>query len=157
MKTIAIPFILLLGILESCNLYMDKEEEMIYIVNNADFPIHIVATTQYSDTVFPSVLSENTHRCTAYPQGKGDPLIVYEFLNSSDTITFFILKEDEVLNHSWKDISENHSFLSIYVLSKSDISLLSETKYHKTIPYPPTSAMKNMKLYPSYEEITKQQ
>ncbi len=133
--------------INGCQFAMDIDEAMIYYENNSDTAIHIVAKTQYADTIMPDIFSENIHRGTIEPHCKYDALIVFDFLKDSDTTSFFIIKKDDVLNHSWKEIADKRMFLSIYVLSKKDISVLSGTEYNKTIPYPPTPAMKDMKIF----------
>ncbi len=146
-KFCIIVLVLLLYVNVFCNLYMDEETESIYYANNTDTSVHIIAKTQYADTIMPCIFSENVHRTSVSPHSERDALIDFDFLNNTDTITLFIIKKDDVLNYSWKEIADNSMFLSIYILSKNDILLLSETKFNKTIPYPPTWKMRNMKIY----------
>ena len=142
--------------INGCQIAMDIDEAMIYYENNSDTAIHIVAKMQYADTIMPNIFSENTHRGTVEPHNKYDALIVFDFLKDSDTTSFFIIKKNDVVNYSWEEIADKRMFLCIYVLSKKDISILSGTEYNKTIPYPPSPAMKDMKMYPPYEEVIKQ-
>ena len=137
----------LICFISSCRMAMDIEEAMIYYENNSDIAIHVVAITQYADTILPYSYSEKIRRGTVESHSKYDPLLVFDFLKDSDSTTFFIINNEDVLNHSLKEIADNRLFLCIYILSKSDISILSESGYDKTIPYPPTDNMKSMNIF----------
>ena len=49
--------------------------------------------------------------------------------------------------NSWKTVVEDYLILQRYDLTPDDVKAL-----NWSIPYPPTPAMKNMKMYPPYKE-----
>ncbi len=72
-------------------------------------------------------------------------------ISSTDTFSVFILDEEIYYICSWLDICKNYKVLTRYDLSGDDIINL-----QFTVPYPPSAAMKDMKMYPPYEEIIKE-
>ena len=62
-----------------------------------------------------------------------------------DTISIFILSKDTVDRYSWDKIRIGYNVLKRYDLSLDDLEMLSWSIY-----YPPTEAMKDMKMYPHY-------
>ena len=72
-------------------------------------------------------------------------------ISPTDTFSVFILDEDVYYLCSWLDICKNYKVLSRYDLSGDDIINL-----QYTVPYPPSPAMKDMKMYPPYEKILKE-
>lgn len=69
-------------------------------------------------------------------------------ISAADTFSVFIISEQTIIEKSWKEICSNYLVLCRYDISGKDIV---DLDYF--IPYPPTPAMQNMKMYPSYEEI----
>lgn len=69
-------------------------------------------------------------------------------ISASDTFSIHIFDEKTIYEYSWKIICNKYMVLCRYDLSGQDI-----IKLNYIIPYPPSSAMKDMKMYPSYEEI----
>ena len=74
-----------------------------------------------------------------------------KFLQSSDTVTIFILDKEEHESKMWFQLVKSAHFRQIYHLSGDDIRLLK-----RKIPYPPSEIMRNMVMVPSYEEAVKQ-
>jgi len=64
-----------------------------------------------------------------------------------ETLSVFIIHADTLLKYTWQEIRDDYKILSRYDLSLKDLQML-----NFTIPYPPTEAMKNMKMYPPYED-----
>lgn len=62
-----------------------------------------------------------------------------------DTLSFVIVSVDTLNKYSWDEIRSSYNILQRYDLSRSDLRLLDAT-----IHYPPTEAMRNMKMYPAY-------
>jgi len=138
-------YILVLLVLSGCNLYMDEEPDFLYYRNNSEKAIHIVANRNKADTIIPYFLCDGIYRCTVLPNETKNSFIELDYLYENDSISIFILDNDIVLNNSWNDIIKKRLFLCIYVLSKTDITKLSEKiKYPKLVEYPPTKEMKNM-------------
>ncbi len=65
----------------------------------------------------------------------------------SDTISIYLFHTDTIERYSWKEICEDYLVLKRYDLSLSDLK-----KLKFKVPYPPTPAMKEMKMYPAYKE-----
>ncbi len=63
-----------------------------------------------------------------------------------DTLSFFFLSPDTIAKYGWEDVRENYRILKRYDLSFSDVESLDFTIY-----YPPTNAMRYMKMYPPFE------
>jgi hypothetical protein len=63
----------------------------------------------------------------------------------TNTICLFIFDKDTMNTYSWKQIQDDYKVLQRYDLSPENLQTL---KYQ--ISYPPTEAMKNMKMYPPY-------
>ena len=60
----------------------------------------------------------------------------------------FVLDADVVENHDWETIRENYMILVRYDLSFADCE-----KINWTLDYPPSEAMKDIPMYPPYEEV----
>jgi len=69
-----------------------------------------------------------------------------------DPIHIFVIDNDTMRKNDLSLILERYNIICRYDLSGSDIVAL-----NYTIPYPPSPAMKDMKMYPSHEEIIKQE
>jgi hypothetical protein len=70
--------------------------------------------------------------------------------NPSDTLSIYYFHPDTLAKHSWEEIQQGYKILRRYDLSIEDIHLLKNKNDVPEIPYPPTEAMKNMKMYPPY-------
>ena len=66
---------------------------------------------------------------------------------AKDTLHYFIIDLDTLNTYSWEEIKEGYKILQRYDLGGRDIESL-----NYTIPYPPTEAMRDMKMYPPYGE-----
>ena len=71
-------------------------------------------------------------------------------LKSTDTLTIFILDKEEYEGKTWSQVVDSAHFRQIYYLSGDDIRLL-----NSKVPYPPSEAMRNMDMLPSYEEAVR--
>ena len=63
-----------------------------------------------------------------------------------DTVSFFIFDRDIVENYSWQYIVQEYCVLQRYDFSEQDLIRL-----RCQIPYPPTEEMKDMHMYPPYQ------
>ena len=68
-----------------------------------------------------------------------------------DTLSVFILHADTVRQCSWEQICADNNIVVRYDLSKKDVLSF---KNH-VVPFPPTEAMRDMKMWPPYEEVRK--
>lgn len=69
------------------------------------------------------------------------------FRMANDTIRIFIFDTDTLAKYSWEEISRNYNILQRYDLTLKDMKLLKHDIY-----YPPTPAMRNIKMWPPYNE-----
>jgi hypothetical protein len=69
-----------------------------------------------------------------------------------DTLSVFYFHTDTVSRYSWEEIQHDYKILRRYDLSLEDIILLKNEYDVPEIPYPPNELMKDMKMYPPYEE-----
>lgn len=65
-----------------------------------------------------------------------------------DTVCIFIIHPDTFQKYGYLGMVEDYNILARYDLSKKDLKQL-----NADIHYPPTPAMQNMKMYPSYQQI----
>ncbi|RNC63250.1 hypothetical protein D7D25_17530 [Proteiniphilum sp. X52] len=65
----------------------------------------------------------------------------------SDTLSIYIFHTDTLNKYSWAIIKEKYMVLKRYDLSLDDLR-----KLDYTVPYPPSSAMSNMKMFPPYNK-----
>lgn len=54
------------------------------------------------------------------------------------------------MEKGWEGIRDDYDILVRYDLTYDNLKVLNDT-----IPFPPTEAMKNMKMWPPYEEVVK--
>ena len=78
-----------------------------------------------------------------------DPLGTLFGAPPHDTLSVFILHADTVRKYSWDEIRDNYNIIVRYDLSKDDVKRFAGY----TIPFPPTEAMRDMKMWPPYEEV----
>jgi len=64
-----------------------------------------------------------------------------------DTLSFFLFDVDTLEKYSWDIVKKNYMVLQRYDLSIYDLQKLNYTLY-----YPPTEAMRDMKMWPRYGE-----
>jgi hypothetical protein len=69
-----------------------------------------------------------------------------------DTVSIYIFNKDTLDVYSWQVIQQNYKILQRYDLSLEDINNLKDKYGIPVIAYPPNEKMKNMKMYPPYEE-----
>jgi hypothetical protein len=68
------------------------------------------------------------------------------FERANDIMCLFIFDTDTLAKYSWEEISRNYNILQRYDLTLKDMKLL------KHDIYPPTPAMRNIKMWPPYSE-----
>lgn len=72
--------------------------------------------------------------------------------NQLDTLSVFIIHKDTLVKYGYDDVRENYRVIVRYDLAWEDVK-----KLNYIFPYPPTPDMKDMKMYPAYQEITSQE
>ena len=123
--------------------------------------------TQYPDTCLPETST------TFYPQRYGFEWVEYNLYNrymtsprtinpieridvldrhQLDTLSVFMIHRDTLLKYGYDDVRENYRILVRYDLDWEEVK-----KLNYIFPYPPTPDMKNMKMYPSYQEVINQE
>ena len=63
-------------------------------------------------------------------------------------LSVYLFKQEDVDNLGWKYLSEHNGYLVRYDLRLDDLKLLKDTLY-----YPPTTAMRNIHMFPPYEKV----
>lgn len=95
----------------------------------------------YPDTAIIGSMGELYKQCESkhyiYSDARKDPW--------NHTICLFIFDADTINTYSWQQIQDDYKVLQRYDLSPENLKTLKHQ-----IPYPPTEAMKNMKMYPPY-------
>lgn len=71
-------------------------------------------------------------------------------LSDKDTIRIYIFDSEEFEKTDWSDISNEYLIMQRYDFSKADLDTLGWI-----ISYPPTPEMKDIKMWPPYEEAIK--
>ncbi len=156
-----IGFALLLSANE-CNLAPKHYVNDLYLINNADFDISCkinFSGGNYSFIYPDTILSEiRDPTWNPLPVKKGIKVSFYEMhfssweefykaKVSSDTISFVVYDWEVLENTNWNVIRDEYKILKRYDLSLEDLQKLDFTLY-----YPPTEEMKDMKMYPPYDE-----
>ena len=102
------------------------------------------------DTILDNCVSEKCRFIKVAPNSK--QTILYwtnvDKLYKTDTISVFVLDKITFDTVSWKNICNDYLIICRYDLSGRNLEEL-----NSVIPYPPSPAMKDMKMFPSYEEI----
>lgn len=111
--------------------------------------------TAYPDTALP-IDPNKAHILGTPPHKKQEVYNSIEYnkmINNlpKDTLSVFVFHQDTLLKYKWEDIRQSYNILKRYDLSLDDIRLLYEN-HTPVIPYPPDERMKNMKMFPPYEE-----
>lgn len=67
------------------------------------------------------------------------------------TLHVYIFHGDTIRTHTWEEIRDSYNILVRYDLTYEDIKKFKGPC--PRIPFPPTDVMKDMKMYPPYEEV----
>ena len=79
-----------------------------------------------------------------------------KYFKDFEYYSIFILDIDTLNNSSWQDIQKGNKFMVRFDLSEYDISKLEtreEEGYLLTLSFPPDERMKDIHMYPPYEEV----
>ncbi|MDR3244939.1 MAG: hypothetical protein LBT50_00720 [Prevotellaceae bacterium] len=132
----------------------------VYYVNNTSFDMYYyVAFGDKENSVYPDILiSFNKEELGRIKAQSYFVLATWKSIESlidkipSDTLSIYYFHPDTLNKYSWKEIQQGYKVLRRYDLSIEDIHSLKNEYDVPEIPYPPTEAMKNMKMYPPYEK-----
>jgi len=69
------------------------------------------------------------------------------FINKQNTLYVFLYSVDTLNKYPWSQIQKDYKILQRYALSIDDLQ-----KLDWNVTYPPSPAMKDMKMYPPYKE-----
>jgi hypothetical protein len=122
----------------------------VYYVNNTDFDIRFNHSFGYPDTTISFKTSGEIKAGSHIVVASGSTIEEQITQISSDTLSIFYFHPDTLKKYSWEEIQQNYKILRRYDLSIENFSSLKNKYGVPEIPYPPTEAMKNMKMYPPY-------
>jgi hypothetical protein len=119
--------------------------------NNSDVDVYIyMGTWGRGFSLYPDTIIGAEDKC-GVPFKKSESRYYnynYEYDNGYiDVLSLFIFDTDTFDTYSWDEIKNNYKVLKRYDLSRQDLKHL-----NYIITYPPTEAMKNMKMYPPYRK-----
>jgi hypothetical protein len=121
--------------------------------NNSTHDVYLllgVIEGDFNRGLYPdTVIRGNMWMCGPINQGESKYYVYSEAIKDpwTNTVCLFILDADTIKSYSWEEIQDGYKVLQRYDISPENIKAL---KYK--IPYPPSEAMKNMKMYPPYGE-----
>jgi hypothetical protein len=143
-----------------CEWFLPNYYEIDY-VNNADYDVYVEVIDNrgeykncYPDTTISFDKGMGIVKAQSYFIHTIGTLPIENYFNNipSDTLSIFYFHPDTLAKYSWEEIQCDYKILRRYDLSIEDIKMLYNKNNVPKIPYPPTAAMKHMKMYPPYEE-----
>jgi hypothetical protein len=152
-----------LGIMLFSKCELPRYNEIDY-ANNADYDVYFFAfgnkgkylNTTYLDTIisFDKNTLGSTIKAHSYIKVNIGTLPIENYFNNipSDTLSVYYFHPDTVAKYSWEEIQQGYKVLQRYDLSLEDLIKLKNKSGVPVIPYPPTAVMKDMKMYPRYEQ-----
>lgn len=166
LKKILLSFSFIL--LCSCDPYY-----FLVLENRSNHNVLVYWATDYAHpelySVYPDTLLPDNYYYNCYYNGQTDSIDSYiipsngqsaldvgiefdDFFSflPQDTLSVFVIHGDTALTKPWKDIRGKNNYIVRYDLSYNDYINLKEC-----IPFPPTEAMRDMKMWPPYEEVRK--
>ena len=153
---IYIAVTLLLTLFASCDKFYS-----VVVENNADFPVYALSPMQFDAgdiPMYPDTALNNEIKLKS-SFGKNQLGGIYDGMSkwdsfysyyNIDTVSVFILNADSVDIYSLRSFINQSSVIQRYDLSLFDLESLTSNKYSATISFPPTEAMKHIKMWPPY-------
>ena len=145
------------------NLYgcedVPKSRYSLYLVNNAkhsisfDYSLGAYNWKCYPDTLLPATDQHLIKNIKPGSSHSSDSRSKWEKIISDlpkDTMSVFIFHTDTLNKYAWEEVRKKYIILRRYDLSLEDLIGLYNKYGIPEIPYPPTEAMKNIKMYPPY-------
>lgn len=126
-----------------------------HFYNNSGKPvcyyIPLFNSLYYPDTVLPIKKPElyeiNKQLHFSFGEGNLHEDALFAKL-PADTLSIYFFDPDTLAKYDWSVIRQEYKILVRYDLSHADLKKL-EWRFY----YPPTEAMKNMKMYPEYNQL----
>ena len=156
-------FILCIFILEgACKCQNCLEyDTSIYIDNNSEFTISFyIPLIGMNGGIYPDTTITFDKKNVGYPTKSGDiahagisNISLERWVQSfpNDTVSIYIFDKEILDSFLWEIIQQDYNILQRYDLSLEDFYTLYNKSKIPVITYPPTEAMKDMKMYPPYE------
>ena len=118
--------------------------------NNSTREVYIylgAISREFGGTLYPDTAISRVRAGMLYKQGSS---FFYSYDSGKediwvDTLSLFIFDADTFNMYSWEEIQSGYKILQRYDISPENIKAL---KYN--LSYPPTEAMKDIKMYPPY-------
>ena len=161
-KMIAFSLILFGFTCNRCSNWVEKHYPL-QIANNSNIDIayyfYLAWQGGHDGVVYPdTLLSFNQSELVAIKSGKQyktyfSHVPITDWISSlpRDTLSVFYFHTDTLAKYKWDEIKERYKVLRRYDLSIEDINILHNKDGVPEIPYPPDERMKNMKMYPPYD------
>lgn len=153
-----LSIVLLSGLVECKQEEYHYPEHSIFVVNHLETKdiAAVVPYCSYPDDIkYDSlILTIETAKPVYYVYPHQSVQILscdYQIYWHCDTLSIYFLEKETLRKNIWGVIARDTLWQQKYELSLSDLYRLKDT-----IPYPPSAAMKDMKMYPPYEEIIKE-
>jgi len=154
-------FLLTIILFSSCTRSCEEEFKDLYIVNNSDKTLFFMKGKHYPDTTIENNFNfwdSEGNRIYAVPSNSISPfetkkadVILHnsreQFYYRFDTLMIFLFDSSVIKNIPPETVEKDYLVLQRYDLSLQDLH-----KLHWKVYYPPTDAMKDMKMWPPYQE-----
>jgi len=149
--------IIVLGILFATLLACENnkgEVNTIELQNNSDLDkLSFLIGGFESDVIFPDTIlpvEEINIRDLSGNVFVGNNADFIRIINDlpKDTLSFYFFDANVIENEGWEKVRDEYLVLRRYDLSEDDLRTLDFT-----VPFPPTEVMRDMRMYPEFEEI----
>lgn len=110
-------------------------------------------TISYPDTLLPKtqpneLMTEQIKGSTCIWSRRGYDYSYFFSFTQEKVLSVFIINQEDIDNIGWEGISSQNKYLVRYDLTESDLNRLKGT-----LSFPPSVDMKNVKMWPRYEEV----
>ena len=183
MKVKHLSILVVVSLMLTACFFDDYTSTYTSIVNNSGHNISVywastaANTSAYPDTLLPdnpTPCGANMYELIEGPISPNGGLATFEYptdlkgfkklFNRKEhlpegILSVFVLHTDTLHCYPWEQVRTGNKYIVRYDLSYDDIVRFSvaddgyESQFH--IPFPPTEAMRNMKMWPPYEEVRK--
>lgn len=152
--------------LMACQCSMESDSYSYRVVNHASFTISYYfaigdGRKDWRENAYPDTALTFDRRYVEHPLEANKvwyssvfDRTFEEWMSSlpKDTASFYIFNYDTLNHYSWEVIQKEYKILQRYDLSIDDLHLLEDEYGIPVIVYPPSEIMKDMKMYPPYEQ-----
>ena len=128
----------------------DHSSFMFYNNSNSDVCIYLGVVPQNNGgSLYPDTMLMNKN-VTIGPLLKNSKYN-YDFnrLENNDSLSLFIIDLDTIKKYTWEEIKNGYKILQRYDL-RVDLEGLKQLDF--IVTYPPTEAMKSVRMYPPYQK-----